>query len=35
MFDTRWGFPPYATLLPLNRHSLFQDEFDPGHFLTM
>ncbi len=35
VFDTRWGFAPHATLLPLNRHSLFHDEFDPGPFLTI
>jgi hypothetical protein len=35
MFDTRWGFAPHATLLPLNRHSLFHDEFDPGPFITI
>ncbi len=28
MFDTCWGFAPHATLLPLNRLSLFHDEFD-------
>ena len=31
MFDTRWGFAPHATLLPLNWHSLFHDEL--GHFV--
>ena len=35
MFDTRWGFVSHATLLPLHRHSLFHDEFDPGPFLTI
>ncbi len=33
MFDTRWGIAPHATLLPLNWHSLFHNEFDPGPFL--
>ncbi len=34
LFDF-WGFAPHATLLPLNRHSLFHDEFDPGPCLTI
>ncbi len=33
VFDTRWGFASLATILPLNWHSLFHDEFDAEAFL--